>query len=34
MPIDTMFVTGVIVIIFTAFAIVLAWADSQTRRPR
>lgn len=34
MPFDVMLATGAIIIIFTVFAVVLAWADSQTRRPR
>jgi hypothetical protein len=34
MPFDSAIVTAAVVVIFTVFALVLAWADAQTRRPR
>lgn len=34
MPLDAMLVSGAIIVIFTVFALVLAWADGQTRRLR
>ncbi len=31
MPVDAMLVSGAVVVIFVAFAAVIAWADRQTR---